>query len=162
MNYVAIAQVLFLLILANGAPVVATRLLGKKYAAPLDGNMTFIDGRPLFGLSKTIRGVCVSLLTTTLCAPLVGLSFGAGLLIGATAMLGDLSSSFIKRRLGLPPSSRATGLDQIPESAIPFLACRSTLGLSLFDMVSGCAIFFVGELLLSELFFRLHLRDRPY
>ena len=33
------------------------------------------------------------------------------------AMVGDLLSSFVKRRLKFQPSSRATGLDQIPESS---------------------------------------------
>jgi len=68
----------------------------------------------------------------------------------------------LKRRLGLPPSSRAIGLDQIPESLFPLLACYSALSLSVIDIAAGCAIFFVGELLLSRLFFRLRLRDRPY
>jgi hypothetical protein len=77
-------------------------------------------------------------------------------------MAGDLLSSFLKRRLGLAPSSRATGLDQIPESLFPLLACRSALALTAMDIATGCVIFFVGELLLSHLFFRLGLRDRPY
>ena len=40
---------------------------------------------------------------------------GIGLLVAATAMAGDLLSSFLKRRLALAPSSQAIGLDQIPE-----------------------------------------------
>ena len=84
------------------------------------------------------------------------------LLVAAAAMAGDLLSSFLKRRLGLAASSKATGLDQIPESLFPLLACHSVLSLTAIDIVAGCAIFFVGEVLLSHLFFRLRLRDRPY
>lgn len=162
MDYRAVAQLLILLLLANGSPVIAKRVLGETFARPLDNHAGFIDGRPLFGASKTIRGIVVSLLVTTLGAPLLGLEFRIGLLVAATAMAGDLLSSFLKRRLDLAPSSRATGLDQIPESLFPLLACRSALSLTVMDIAAGCAIFFVGEVLLSYLFFRLRLRDRPY
>jgi CDP-2,3-bis-(O-geranylgeranyl)-sn-glycerol synthase len=162
MHYVTVAQLLLLLLLANGSPVIAKRILGETCATPLDGNTKFVDGRPLFGPSKTIRGVVVSLLVTTLSAPVIGLEFWIGLLVAAAAMAGDVLSSFLKRRLGLAPSSRATGLDQVPESLFPLLACRSALSLTAIDVAGGCALFFVGELLLSQLFFRLRLRDRPY
>ena len=162
MHYVALAQLLILVSLANGSPVIAKLILGETYAWPIDGNTHFIDGRPSLGRSKTIRGVVISLLVTALGAPLVGLQFKIGLLVAATAMAGDLLSSFLKRRFGLAPSSRATGLDQIPEVLFPLLACRSTLSLTVVDITAGCAIFLVGEVLLSRLFFRLRLRDRPY
>lgn len=162
MNYVAFAQVLVLVTLVNGGPLVAKRLIGNVLSAPLDANAKFFDGRPLFGSSKTIRGVIISLLTTCMAAPLLGLEFRIGLLAGAAAMGGDLPSSFLKRRLRVAPSSRATVLDQLPESLLPFLACQSALTLSATDIAAGCVFFFVGEILLSHLFFRVHLRDRPY
>lgn len=162
MHYVSVAQALVLLALANGSPIIATRIFGRTFSRPLDGNAKFVDGRPLLGASKTVRGIIVSLLVTALAAPLLGLEIHVGLLIGATAMAGDLFSSFLKRRLGLPPSSQAIGLDQIPESLFPLLACYSALSLSVIDIAAGCAIFFVCELLFSRLFFRLRLRDRPY
>jgi len=162
MHYVAIAQLLALLALANGSPVIAKRIFGENYAVPIDGNARFVDGRALLGPSKTIRGVVVSLLVTALGAILFGLQPWLGLLVASTAMAGDLLSSFLKRRLHLAPSSKATGLDQIPESLFPLLACRSVLSLTALDIAVGCAIFFVGEILLSRLFFWLRLRERPY
>ena len=77
-------------------------------------------------------------------------------------MAGDLFSSFLKRRMHLLPSSRSTGLDQIPEALVPLLLCRHTLSLTALDIAVGVAIFFVGEVLLSVLFYKLHLRERPY
>ena len=77
-------------------------------------------------------------------------------------MAGDLLSSFLKRRLGLQSSSKAVGLDQIPESLLPLLACRQALSLTALDIVAGTAIFFVAEVVLSRFLFRLHVRDRPY
>jgi CDP-archaeol synthase len=61
--------------------------------------------------------------------------------VAATAMAGDLLSSFVKRRFGLAPSSKATGLDQIPEALFPLLACRSALSLTALDIAAGCVIF---------------------
>lgn len=162
MHLLAVAQLLILLALANGAPVVAKQILADKFSYPLDLNRKFVDGKPLFGASKTFRGLLVAIVVTAAFAPLLGLGFEIGLLVGATAMAGDLFSSFVKRRLGLLPSSRATGLDQIPESLFPLLACRAALRLSALDIVVACAIFFVGEILLSRLLFRIHLRDEPY
>jgi hypothetical protein len=98
--------------------------------------------RPLLGPSKAIRGLAVSLLVTTLVALLLGLQIWIGLLLAAAAMAGDLLSSFLKRRLHLAPGSKATGLDQIPESLFPPLACRSALSLTAVDMAVGCTIFF--------------------
>lgn len=162
MHYVALTHMLILLSLANGSPIVAKRIFGKNYAVPIDCNARFVDGQPLFGPSKTIRGVVVSLLTTTLGAMLLGLQFWLGLLVASTAMAGDLLSSFLKRRLSFAPSSKATGLDQIPESLFPFLACQSAFSLTALDIAIGCALFLAGEKILSHLFFWLRLRDRPY
>jgi CDP-diglyceride synthetase len=162
MQYLAVLYALILITLANGMPVIANRILGRRFAGPLDGNVKFIDGRALFGASKTIRGIVVAILATSACAPLLGLDWKIGLLVAITAMLGDLLSSFLKRRLGLPPSSRATGLDQIPESLFPLLASKPLLSLSALDVVAGTAMFLIGEIILSHILFRLRIRERPY
>jgi CDP-2,3-bis-(O-geranylgeranyl)-sn-glycerol synthase len=129
---------------------------------PLDGGVEFVDGRPLFGKSKTIRGIVLAILLSALAAPALGLSWQIGAVIGSTAMAGDLFSSYLKRRLNLPASSRATGLDQIPESLFPLLVCRSALVLSTLDIAIGVAVFFLGEVALSRLLYQAHIRDRPY
>ena len=162
MHPLAVAQLLILLTLANGSPVVAKLVLGRQFSTPLDRGVKFIDGKPLLGPSKTIRGLLIAIVVTAAGAPLLGLGIKIGLLVGVAAMVGDLLSSFVKRRLGLPASSRATGLDQIPESLLPALACRQMLSLTAMDMLAVCAIFFIGELLLSRLLFRFHVRDEPY
>jgi CDP-2,3-bis-(O-geranylgeranyl)-sn-glycerol synthase len=162
MHPVVILQLLVLLMLANGTPVIAKKLLGGHYSYPLDGNLTFADGRPVFGRSKTIRGVLLSVLVTSVSAPIIGLRWKTGLLVGSFAMAGDLFSSFCKRRLGLPSSSRASGLDQIPESLLPLLACRDLLTLTAADIVVCVVIFVIGEVVLSRLLYAFRLRDRPY
>ena len=162
MHPVLILKMLILLALANGAPVIGKKILHNRFAYPLDCGLRLADGQPLFGKSKTLRGILLSLSVTSIFAPLLGVSWRVGLIAAGAAMTGDLLSSFIKRRMKLPPSSQALGLDQIPESLFPLMACAHPLGLSLADIAAGVAIFFVGELLLSRLLFKFKLRDRPY
>jgi CDP-2,3-bis-(O-geranylgeranyl)-sn-glycerol synthase len=162
MQPLLVLQLLVLLMLANGAPLIGAKIFGERYSYPIDGNVRFVDGRPLFGRSKTIRGVVLSVVATTAGAVILGLGWEIGMLVGGFAMAGDLFSSFTKRRLNLPPSSRASGLDQVPESLLPLLACRSLLSLTVADIAVGVVIFFVGEVLLSRLLYAIHVRDRPY
>ena len=162
MHSIAILQSVALLTIANGTPLIAKKIFGRHFARPLDAGVTFFDQRPLFGSSKTLRGILLSILATTASAPLVGVNPGVGTVAASAAMAGDLFSSFVKRRLNLPPSSQALGLDQVPESLFPLLACRDSLSLTANDIVLGVAIFFVGELVVSRLLYKAHLRDEPY
>jgi CDP-2,3-bis-(O-geranylgeranyl)-sn-glycerol synthase len=162
MNFVGIAKILTLLTLTNGSPLIAKRIFGNNLCRPVDGGRKFIDGRPIFGSSKTIRGLLISIAAATVVAPRLGLKLSVGLLAATAAMAGDLFSSFSKRRLNLAPSSRATGLDQIPESLLPLLACRNALGLTNLDIMVALTSFVVGEVVLSRLLFAVDLRDRPY
>ena len=157
-----VIKFLLLLGVANGTPIFAARILGSKFARPIDGGMTWWDGRAVFGASKTVRGIVVALLFTLLAALILGLSPTTGLIIAATSMAGDLLSSFIKRRLGLAPSSRATGLDQIPESLLPALVGIPLLGFHYLDVIAVVALFLVGGLLLSQVLYRLKIRKHPY
>ncbi len=162
MQWLLIFKLVVLLTVANGAPVIATKLFGKFLNQPLDRGAAFIDGRPILGSSKTLRGIVLSLMATTAFAPILGFEWIQGLIIASAAMIGDLSSSFLKRRLDLPPSSRARGIDQIPECLIPAVAIRSTLGLTAIDVLSVVIIFFAGAMLLSRLLFNWNIRNRPY
>jgi hypothetical protein len=162
MHPLIVLQALVLLTLANGTPVIAKDILGDRFAVPIDGGAKFVDARPVLGSSKTVRGICLSILVTSAFAPVAGVDWKIGGLVASVAMAGDLISSFLKRRMNLAAGGRATGLDQVPESLLPLIACRSALSLTALDIVAGVAIFFVGELLLSRLLFQFHLRDRPY
>ncbi len=161
-HFLLIVEILMLLGVANGTPIFATRLCGGRLNAPLDGGLKFPDGRPLFGPSKTVRGLVLSVACTTLAAPLLGFEWISGAGLASASMFGDLLSSFIKRRLGLRAHSQAPGLDQIPESLLPLLVLRQHLGLGYGDIAVIAAAFIVLELVLSRLLFRLHIRDRPY
>jgi CDP-2,3-bis-(O-geranylgeranyl)-sn-glycerol synthase len=155
-------RVLLLLAVANGAPIIVKRLVGRRWDWPLDGGLRFVDGRALLGASKTVRGVVAAVVSTAVGGAVLGLPWGLGAWIGALSMVGDVLSSFIKRRVGVPPSGRAMGLDQIPEALLPAWVLHGPLGLTLGDVVAVTLAFFLLEMPLAWLFFKLRLRDRPY
>ncbi len=104
----------------------------------------------------------MALLVTTMLAPLVNLEFINGAIVSAAAMIGDLLSSFLKRRLKIPPSGKTIGLDQIPEALLPALVARCVLPLTSLDVAAIVSIFFVGQLFFSRIFFALKIWDQPH
>ena len=155
-------KVLLLAMAANAAPILGKRLLGERGSLPLDGGLQFVDGRPLLGPSKTVRGLVLSLVACLLVALALGYPWTLGLTFGAASMAGDALSSFLKRRLDVPSSGRFLGLDQIPEILLPLWLCKTELGLDFWSILVLIALFTVGSLVLSRLMFRLGIRDRPY
>ena len=150
-----IVELLSLLVVANGSPVVISILLRDHLAWPLDGTRRFIDGQRLFGPSKTIRGVLVAVAATALIAPACGLDRVTGALFGLLAMAGDLCSSFVKRRLGYAPGATRPLLDQLPESLLPLWLLQPATGASHLEMAIAMAAFIVLDLLLSYLYRRI-------
>lgn len=99
---------------ANAAPVIFG---GGR---PIDADRTFIDGKPILGSHKTVRGFFSGLIVGTLVGfvqntvyplyqsnPLLGFALSLG------ALIGDLFDSFIKRRLGFTPGASFPILDQL-------------------------------------------------
>lgn len=162
MNIGADIQVLALVCVANGAPVIAKRLLGSTGAIPLDGGLKLKDGQRLFGPSKTLRGIGFAVASASIVGPLVGVSVAVSAILAAAAMIGDLMSSFIKRRFKMETSTMALGLDQIPESLLPSLLAMMFFSLTFLDVIIIVTIFLCAELLMSTLLFALGIRDRPY
>ena len=146
-----------LLLIANGAPVVASIILRDRLSFPVDSGLCLFDGRQLFGPRKTLRGVIFACFVTPLAALILGLSWHVGLLIAAGAMAGDLLSSFVKRRIGVKPHGPALGLDQIPEALLPLLWVKAEFALDALDIVVIVMGFCVTEWCLSYLVDRFNL-----
>ena len=152
MRYPLVIELLLLLLVANGMPVVLGILLRQHFSWPVDAGRNFLDGRRLFGASKTVRGVLGSIAVTALVAPVCGLDRASGALFGLLAMAGDLTSSFIKRRLGYPSGSQHPLLDQLPETCLPLWLLQPVTGANLIEMAVAIAAFTVLDLLLSRLY----------
>jgi CDP-2,3-bis-(O-geranylgeranyl)-sn-glycerol synthase len=161
-HYLRDLQLLFLLVTSNGLPILARKWLGARWAWPLDGDRHAWDGWPWLGPSKTWRGLLAALAVTPFVAWLLGLGAGLGFLIALGAMIGDLGSSFLKRRLGIQPSGQALLLDQVPEALLPLLLVTPALQLGPWDILVLVSAFFLLELLLSRVLYALHVRRQPY
>ena len=152
---------------------------------PIDGGRKFIDGRPIFGPGKTVRGFVAGLAAGILIGSIQWLAtdpFGIwqggqyysiavsgalgavtlSFLLALGALLGDMMGSFIKRRLGLPRGSRALGLDQLGFVAIALLLASLVASFS-WQMV---AVLFVLTLPIhmgtNFVNYKLGLKSKPY
>jgi len=155
-------HLLLLIIIANGAPIVVRQLLNNGFKRAVDFGQTLPDKMQIFGDSKTWRGVFSAMLLTSLAAYILGYSPETGLLIAVFSVLGDLASSFIKRRLLLPPSSMAPLLDQVPESFLPAFMLMETFDLDIYAVITLVLAFIILELGLSAVLYKLGTRKRPY
>jgi hypothetical protein len=163
--YISVQDVgiaLLLIIIANGAPILTRFFLGERLTLPVDCHHNFFDGRRLFGDSKTWIGLISIPVFSTFGAWLLGQEPEIGVLVGIGVMCGDLCSSFIKRRLGMKPSSMALGIDQVPESLFPLLLLRKSMDFDALEIVLAVVSFIVLELLVSRLLYWLHIRKQPY
>jgi CDP-2,3-bis-(O-geranylgeranyl)-sn-glycerol synthase len=155
-------QTLIMLVIANGAPIGADLILHQHYAYPVDGGLKLSDGHPLFGAAKTWRGLISSIFLVSLAALFLHMEILTGVWFALLTMMGDLLSSFCKRRLGLSESNRARGLDTVPESVLPALLLKEPLGLGGIEIIVLAITFLLIEEFLSPLLFRWHIRKNPY
>ena len=146
-----VIELVLLVTLVNVAPVLASLLLRRRWNTPLDGGSRLADGQPVLGPGKTIRGVVVSVLAAGSLAPALGFTVATGAGFACLAMLGDVVSSFLKRRLGLASGRSVPLLDQLPESLLPLGMLQSTLGASMAEILVAAALFTAIDLLLSRL-----------
>lgn len=141
MDVLSAAKALLLVCLASSAAWAASRVMGKRLAAPLDFGYTLPDGKPLFGHHKTWRGLVAGILACALVAPLLGLTVATGAGFGAAALLGDALSSAVKRRFALRPGSEILGLDQLPEALLPLVLFAEPLRIGVIEIAVVAVVF---------------------
>jgi uncharacterized protein len=122
--------ILFFLLWGNFMPPLARLLFDQKWGQPLDGGRHWLDGRPLLGPHKTVRGVLAILAGGIAVFPLLGIAWWQAAIAAALIVAGDLLSSFIKRRFEFASGKIVPGLDQIFEGLLPILYLRWILVLS--------------------------------
>ena len=155
-------HLLLLIIIANGAPIVIRQLLNDGFDLAVDFGQKLPDNRRIFGSSKTWRGIFAALVATTVAAWLFGYQPETGMLVAIYAVLGDLTSSFIKRRLSMQPSSMALLLDQVPESLFPALMLMEVFSLDILAVMTLVLTFVILELVLSHILYKWGIRKKPY
>jgi CDP-2,3-bis-(O-geranylgeranyl)-sn-glycerol synthase len=123
-------RALLMLIAANSAPWLLARLLGRRWALPLDLGLTLADGQRLLGAHKTWRGLAAGVIASASVGRLLGMEWWLGAGVGVLSLLGDAVSSAIKRRFRRLPGSEVPIVDQLPEALLPLLLLRGPLGLN--------------------------------
>lgn len=112
-------KILLFLLWVNGLPPLLAILLRERFNTPVDGGRLWKDRQPIFGNNKTIRGVMASTLGGALLFPLISLPWWIAGMVAFSAMLGDLLSSFIKRRSNRLAGQSVFFLDQFFEAFLP-------------------------------------------
>ncbi len=97
---------------ANASPVI----LGG--GVPMDFGKNFVDGKRILGQGKTWRGFIFGVLAGTAVGILLSLVFSwfsplLGFLLSLGALTGDMTGSFLKRRIGTERGKPSLVLDQL-------------------------------------------------
>ena len=155
-------ELVLLIICANSAPVLVRNVVGNRFSVPVDFGYRLSDGRPVFGRSKTWRGVAAAVATCALAAILMGHPMAIGALAGLLSMCGDLIASFTKRRLHYQPSARAPVLDSVPEALLPAVGLKASFALTWLEVALVVVLFALIVRFSSPVLYRLRIRRRPW
>jgi CDP-2,3-bis-(O-geranylgeranyl)-sn-glycerol synthase len=147
---------------ANAMPVIAG---GGR---PLDFGRKFLDGKPIFGQNKTLRGFFAGLVIGTLAGLGETVVFGYHVLFGIAlssgALFGDLTGAFLKRRLGIAPGGLLPVIDQIDFALgailLSLLVSPPTMTVELFIMV--LLITLPIHLITNFAAYKLGLKSNPW
>jgi CDP-2,3-bis-(O-geranylgeranyl)-sn-glycerol synthase len=147
---------------ANAVPVIVGG------GPPLDLGKKFLDGKPIFGKNKTLRGFFVGL-AVGVAVGLIEIESGLfdypplfSVLSPLGALMGDLAGAFLKRRLGIAPGGLLPIVDQID-----FVVGAILFSLPLTMMYWELAIAVITitppvHLLTNFLAYKLKLKNNPW
>ena len=135
--------------MANSTPV----LLGG--GAPIDRGRKFLDGRPLLGTNKTVKGFTYGFLLGSVAALAEAVLFRnyllvfVGIFASLGALLGDLFGAFLKRRMDIPPGHPLPVVDQLDfilgALLLTFPVLNVTLGAALILVMATIPIHLVSN-----------------
>ncbi|ADM27945.1 protein of unknown function DUF46 [Ignisphaera aggregans DSM 17230] len=171
-NLIHIIWIIIPAYIANGTPVVVSKLLSSRNIArhPIDFGKTFIDGRRVLGDSKSweglISGIIAGLVTSLIQYLIEGnpIAIVRGFILSIGAMAGDIIGAFIKRRIGLKPGEPLPIVDQLMfiiialSLAIIFKLIRITLTQFIFVLL----LTFLLHIATNYIAYKLNLKDVPW
>lgn len=174
------------IIFAHGLHMIAVKYRVLTFLnMPVDMGL-HIQGRRVFGESKTFRGLILFPLFTILgnyllyalvsVSPFVErlnlLDFDShtplfyGLLAGGVFCLSELPNSFLKRRVGIPEGMAGTRLniliDHLNSPFWTLLAFSFVLDLPSFFFALGCIFYTILHVLVNMMLYLVGLRSSPY
>jgi uncharacterized protein len=138
-------QVPILLWAINVTPLLLRHSIGTRYSKPIDRGKCFWDGQRIFGDNKTGRGIFAGIVVGGLFAKIIGFTFSIGVCAGYLDMLGDLITSFIKRRIHKPSGTTMPGFDQVFEGLLPVVMFKLLYSFSFIYLIITLFIFCFGN-----------------
>lgn len=147
---------------SNFLPILGRIVFKQRLSTPMDLGYRWIDNRYLLGPHKTWRGLVVSIIGSGLAGYVTPFGLVLGLKFAACSMFGDLISSFVKRRVGLKSGSRFFLLDQGIESLLPLWILKDSLFICWTEIILIVSSFTLLEIVLSPIFYMLHIRRNPH
>ncbi|BDC19003.1 CDP-2,3-bis-(O-geranylgeranyl)-sn-glycerol synthase [Acidianus sp. HS-5] len=139
-----------------------------KRGHPIDFNRMFFDGRRIFGDGKTFEGLLVALTFGTLVGIIIARFLGLcwifiSFVESLSAMLGDMTGAFIKRRLNIPRGGRAIGLDQLDFVLGSSLALFLLhVNIELYQFLFIILVAFIMHILTNNVAYRLKIKSVPW
>jgi len=148
---------------ANGTPVIIHGL------PPIDMGRRWRDGRRIFGDGKTWGGFLSGIIAGLVIGGIESLIIWHNILIDALiasigALLGDLTASFIKRRIGLERGAPAPLLDQLDfyVGALIFLYLFAGKAFNIYAELVFAVIIYALHRLTNYTAYKLKLKSVPW
>jgi CDP-2,3-bis-(O-geranylgeranyl)-sn-glycerol synthase len=128
---------------------------------PLDAGENWFDGKPFLGSHKTLRGCIVGVLAGLLIGILQG-NILSGLTQGVGAILGDLISSFFKRRWDVAPGESYPLLDQLDFIIVAVILSQPFTKASLTEIIIILVITVPIHYLTNYVSWLLKMKENPW
>jgi len=154
-------EILLIIIAANSAPPLLAAFCPRTCRNRIDCGMHWRDGRDLLGSHKSRDGVMAGFLAGSACGLLLGVPLLMATAAAASSMLGDLFTSFLKRRIGLADGGDVHLIDQVFEGAFPLLLARWFYDLSWQSFMAQLLLFCAAGLAGSWISRKLLLAGPP-
>lgn len=166
--------------LANATPIFAKKIpILNKFSTPMDFGKK-IQGQRIFGDNKTWRGLLLGVIIATLTLLIqkiiynqspnlqnyLGLDYNnisiwLGVLMGAGALLGDATESFIKRQINISPGKSWFPFDQLDYIIGAIIFSSFIITLTITNYVIIIVVWFLLHLISSYIGYLLGLKDQP-
>lgn len=166
MDTITILKITAFLLWINFLPPMAKIVFRDRFCWPLDRGRLWMDGHPLFGPNKTIRGVLFSLIGGAAVFLVISVPLWVAGTAALLAMAGDLLTSFIKRRPNIPSGKNIAILDQIFEGSFPAIFLGHYLSLPLLQILIIISLFvstaYLGSVIWVNITYRPSHKNYPH
>lgn len=123
--------------------MLVARLLGSRWAWPIDAGRRLRDGRPLLGPHKTWRGLVAGTLAGASLAVALGSTAWLGAGFALLSLAADAAWSCVKRRLRVAPGRELWVADALLESLVPLVLLAGPLSIGVPEILAVAATFAV-------------------